>query len=423
MRTSLIGAVVVASALLSGGAPVQSAAPAGAVARLRPGVPAFWVGSARPVESIDGGRTGRVYPLDVPAGGWRLRVSFDHPDFRDGYDFSVVSPDGQETHGTGYTSSEIAIDRPQAGRWQVRASMVDPADTRFRLRALLERSAPTRGRGRQQLLPNLRLVPPHEFTFSGGLGSLAGLGPNVQVGGVGCTPDDIASYQPTRCLRFSLGPANLGPGPFEMVFESGQGIVTPGQAKQRIHLADGSVVERLAGEFEYHKTHAHYHHTGFGTLELMKVTNPAKGTMVRAGTGPKQGFCTADIMLAEWSSFANDPQNASPSQCLAEGGSTGHNNPTGTAMAISVGWADLYSWEQDGNFVDFGTNGDGRYVVRSTADAAGHVLESNENDNTSYAYIEVKGESIRVLERGIGTSPWDKRKRLATDWLNPVAAQ
>jgi hypothetical protein len=271
------------------------------------------------------------------------------------------------------------------------------------------------------VLPNLRLIPPYEFTFAGGLGSLGGLGDNTGVTGAGCTPDDIAEYHAVRCLRFSLGPANAGPGPFEMLFEAGQGLAVPGKAKQRIHLADGTVQERMAGEFEYHKTHAHYHHTGFGTLELLKVTDARRGTMKPAGEGPKQGFCTADIMLLEWRSFANADQNGTPSQCLAEGGSTGHNNPTGTAMAISAGWADLYSWEQDGNYVDFGSNTDGRYVVRSTTDAAGHVLEADERDNTSYAYIEVEGSAIKVLERGYGTSPWDRRKRIADDRLNPLA--
>jgi hypothetical protein len=297
----------------------------------------------------------------------------------------------------------------------------DPAYAQFRLRALLERSAPRRSRAKTPVLPNLRLVPPYEFTFTGGLGSVGGLGVGGGVEGTGCTPDDIAEFRPVRCLRFSVGPANLGPGPFEMVFEQGQGIVVPGQARQRVHLADGTVTERVAGQFEYHKTHAHYHHTGFGTLELMKVTDARRGKLVKAGEGPKQGFCTADIMLADWWSFANADQNATPSQCLAEGGGTGHNNPTGTAMAISAGWADLYSWEQDGNYVDFGTNTDGRYVVRSTTDAAGHVLEANERDNSSYAYIEVRGTTIRVLERGVGTSPWDPRKQVARDGLNPTA--
>jgi hypothetical protein len=50
------------------------------------------------------------------------------------------------------------------------------------------------------------------------------------------------------------------------------------------------------------------------------------------------------------------------------------------------------------------------YLVRTTADKDNHVLEENENDNTSYALIRVTGENVTILERGQGTDPWDPRK-------------
>ena len=84
-------------------------------------------------------------------------------------------------------------------------------------------------------------------------------------------------------------------------------------------------------------------------------------------------------------------------------------------MGLSPGWADLYSWEQDGNYVEFGTNGDGRYLVRSTADALHNILESDETDNSAYAYLEITGTTIRVLERGRGFSPWDPHKVVVHD--------
>jgi hypothetical protein len=66
-------------------------------------------------------------------------------------------------------------------------------------------------------------------------------------------------------------------------------------------------------------------------------------------------------------------------------------------------------------------NGDGRYLVRSTADALHHILESDETDNTSYAYLEIKGSAIRVLERGRGQSPWDRHKVVVHDGLHALA--
>jgi hypothetical protein len=43
------------------------------------------------------------------------------------------------------------------------------------------------------------------------------------------------------------------------------------------------------------------------------------------------------------------------------------------------------------------------------------VLETNETDNAAYAYLQVTGESVRIIERGQGASPWDPRKKVFTD--------
>jgi subtilase family serine protease len=40
------------------------------------------------------------------------------------------------------------------------------------------------------------------------------------------------------------------------------------------------------------------------------------------------------------------------------------------------------------------------YVLRSTVDKSNRVVEENEADNSSYAYIKVTGEDIQIMERG-----------------------
>ncbi len=86
-------------------------------------------------------------------------------------------------------------------------------------------------------------------------------------------------------------------------------------------------------------------------------------------------------------------------------------------MRLSAGWADVYSWALPGNFVDFGTNGDGLYVVVSEADPDNVVLESDDSDNAGYALIRVKGSEVDILERGLGFSPWDSHKEVINDWV------
>jgi hypothetical protein len=385
------------------------------VARLRPGGQAFW-GPGASHQLDQSGET--VMQLVVASGGKRLRVAFDHPDYRAGFSFALYRPDGSlaEVAG-GYNAGEVYVDHPPAGTWTLRFNG-DAAEREVRFRARLENRAAPRTKG--PLLPNLQLVPPYEFTFDGALNVMRS---PIAQSPDSCTPDDTAEHLGVRCLRFSIGPANVGRGPLELVFPGGgQGLVTEGKAYQRIYHGDGHTIMRGAGTFLYHKTHAHYHHTGFGRLELFRVTDAKRGRMTLAGTGPKQGFCTGDVMIANWSSFANAEQNSANSPCLGQMGPTGTVGPAGTGMGLSPGWADLYSWEQDGNYVDFGLNQDGDYLVRSTADAAGVILESNEKDNTSYAFIRIRGTAITVLERGRGLGPWDKHKALAHDGLHLTAS-
>ncbi|HVE64203.1 MAG TPA: lysyl oxidase family protein [Mycobacteriales bacterium] len=402
-RAVLLVVTGLGAAQIWGAAPIPrdraaAAADSDVVGTLRPGQHVYWSG-------------GRVaYALDVADGGGSLRVAVDIPDCC-GASVEVLDPAGRvAATSDGYLSAEAYVDRPAAGQWTVR---VPRSAAGTRLRAKLERAEATAGpRSPRPVLPNLRLVPPYEFSFSSGLG--------VVPTAPGCNPDDAAEYGGRRCLRFSLGPANTGPGPFQLRFAQLEGLVTSGQVYQRVYDSAGAFTERKAGMFEYHKTHQHYHHSGFGSLELLSV-DTTRRTMTKVGEGPKQGFCTADVVLFDWHRFDQDRQDSTESRCVSEMTPTGTFGPTGTVMGVSPGWADIYLWYQDGNYVDFAANRDGRYVVRSTADALGHVLESNENDNTSYAYVQIDGTRITVLERGFGQGPFDARKRLATDRVRLTA--
>lgn len=399
LRWLLAAAFVVPVAVA---APSINAAPSSA--SLRPGQAAFWNGTGD-----------RDYRIDVKPGGWRLRVAWDVANFRQGAMGQLFDPAG-EPAGTlgGYSSAEAYVPNPRPGTWTLRMQSNAP---NYRMRAKLE-TAPQKPKKPQRMLPNLRLVPPHEFTFTGPVG--AGFASVAISPATTCSGYEMTEEKGVRCLRFSLGPANVGDGPLQLLFPGNQGLVTPGKATQLITWTDGRIEERAAGEFLYHKTHAHYHHSGFGSLELLKVTDPKRGTMVKAGAGPKQGFCTGDIKISEWEVFGG-MQDSSDSECIQNAAFV-YDPTAGTKMGLSPGWADLYSWEQDGNYVEMGlNNGDGLYVVRSTADALNNVLESDETDNTGYAYIRISGTSIQVIERGRGQSPWDKRKVVTRDNLRPNA--
>lgn len=251
------------------------------------------------------------------------------------------------------------------------------------------------------------MVPPYEFTFAAPFSSLEG----------NCSAQERLEEGATGgCLRFSMGPANDGDGPLAIRFSPLEGVVTSGIAYQRVYDTSGGFTEREAGMFEYHKTHMHYHHSGFGRSELLRVDDPASGEMTLVGKGPKQGFCTGDVMMFTWFRFVQ-PRVGVDSGCVNEAATTGTTRPLGTTMALNTGWADLYSWSQDGMYVEWNGLSDGMYVVRAEADSRGWILETDETDNTSFAWIQVTASRITVLERGFGTSPWDPAKQLVDDRL------
>lgn len=390
-------------------APANAAAP---VATLGVGDQAFWEGTVRPVDQ----NGYRRYPLEIAEQGEQLRIALDRRSGSPG--LQIEDPVGNVTRlPQGWYGVEAFFDEPALGTWTVIASSSFDGVAPFRLRARLDGVSAPGPQPAEQRLPNLRMVPPFEFTFSPPPAG-NGIVPTFGLTGT-CTPQEIVETNARNCLRFSTGPANTGTGPLLVEFPPPEGVVTSGTAYQVVYDSNGHTSRRPAGTYEYHKTHMHYHHSGFGKLELLRVTDEQTGTLVPAGEGPKQGFCTGDVIMFDWFGFTQ-PRAPVDSSCVDEAATTGTNRPMGTTMALNTGWADLYSWVQDGMYVEWTGNTDGLYVVRVTADSKAWILESNETDNTSYALIRIAGDTIEVLERGLGSSPWDPAKELVADRLPAV---
>jgi hypothetical protein len=100
-----------------------------------------------------------------------------------------------------------------------------------------------------------------------------------------------------------------------------------------------------------------------------------------------KGFAHRDELLRDWKTFY----------------------PTWGKQGFGLlpGWADYYEWDRPGNYIDFGMNGDGLYVVRITADPQGFIQETDPTDNVAYSLIWVRGDAIDHVESGLGSDPWD----------------
>lgn len=337
------------------------------------------------------------YEIQVTEAAHRLRVSVDTPDCGDAVNIELIDPDGKvQDSETSCYSAEVYARTPAKGVWIVRAVAMG-ADPVFRMRAKLEgrkKSGP-----KQALLPNLRVEPPHDFSFDA---TGSGLTSDS------CFEEEVVEDGARRCLRFAVGPQNTGAGPLELKFTRNDEVTTDAAMEQRIHYSDGSTQMRDAGESEFHKAHGHFHLKGFARFTLLRVVDRQTGEMKQAGTGNKAGFCLVDMRIARWRKFDQARSFTARSNCMPVGGKA--------EIGLSAGWTDIYGPELSGNYIDVGNNPDGFYVLRTEVDSGGFILESNEDDNVGYSYIELKGSTVRLIERGRGTDPWDPRKAVSRPW-------
>lgn len=419
--------------------PVVAHADAGPpiAARLSIGQAAFWPGgyvpSAQatelPADVACSTEHCFTWRIGVDQGAWRLRVALDTPSREDTFTLELSDPTGTVIDSRSDNTvfdEEVFASKPAAGTWTVRVIPRDDSAASFRMRAKLE-TAPAPYKHKTLLPPNLQVTPPYEFGFVAPANPANGAyppdtaNPPLDVLGehpLSCTVDetystDAPDEHPTRCLRFTTGPRNAGPGAFEVHYNThdvsnGFGATAHGPARQWIYYSDGSHEVRPAGQFEFHVEHGHYHYDDILQYRLFTVTSRARGTYVAAGKGVKSGFCPADELFTDWRHFSQQPGAYVTPNC-------GYT-PTGDGViGQSPGWGDVYRYQRPGQYVDFGAHGDGYYLVRATADLYGKVLETDEDDNSGYAYIHVVGDHVDVLERGQGQSPWDPHKKVFSD--------
>jgi hypothetical protein len=407
------------------------------------------------------------YPIEVPETGAKdLRVAIDETDESNGWELRLIDPsENVAASDTTYQlgglgerlDAEVFAFKPAAGRWIAQVIPQDVVNGTFRARAKLEGDAvappPMHARkkkkkkhhrhhpakrhhhtrasaraGAVDLPPDIAPDPPWHLTFAqplpqvateaGNLTALAGIhNPTATVAGqpvYACLPEETAEQQGSRCLRFSSGVASVGTGQFEVYGAAPVPVaVDGGPLFQVIHRSDATTVSRPAGEFTFHRVHAHYHVLDLAEFPLYRVVSD--GVLTPAGKGLKEGFCLGNLKLYDWHSFdaapidPNSVDNCEPSP-----------DPSGVAQVapdawrfyegVASGWEDVYTWATSGQFVSFGSNPDGRYVLRMIINPQRKFLETDYANNVAYTYFEVSGDAVRVIERGRGSDPWDPHK-------------
>jgi hypothetical protein len=359
---------------------------------LAPGGTAFWTGPGGAMP--DCGSNCWSYTLDLSETAYRLRVGIDRPLLGDVWRVDLIDPSGSTlgsfSPGTDLYSAEYSVARPDPGRYLLRVTAQDVDELRFRMRAMLELDNGGIPTGHVLTPPDLRALPPWDFSFmlpitNGAVGG-ASVGVPVPGGRPSCHAEETVEKDTIRCLRMSFGVGNVGLGPLELQVGGG-GQFEDRPLIQRVRYADGGFESRDAGNAYYHASHLHYHHDRAVGLELLRVADPEEGVLVEAAEPHLKGFAHRDELLRDWTTFY----------------------PTWGKQGFGLlpGWADYYEWDRPGNYMDFGTNGDGLYVIRITADPQGFIEETDTTDNVAYSLIWVRGDAVDHVESGMGTDPWD----------------
>ena len=169
-------------------------------------------------------------------------------------------------------------------------------------------------------------------------------------------------------LRLSNATPNIGLGRLEIV----QGeIVNDTQVlvNQRIYRADGTFWERPAGTFAFHDEHDHVHFEGWASYRLRAITEDG-GVGDVLSEGEKVSFCLVDFYVYD----RTNPNFRAP----------GFYSSCGfTMQGITPGWADLYSLQVPGQYVDITGIPDGMYWLESEVDPDDNILEEDETNNAS----------------------------------------
>jgi lysyl oxidase len=428
IRLAVICAVCCLTLITTGAVSRAAGSTEGKPIELRVGQAAFWNGAyvldqhtQLPGTASCAVSTCYDYPVQVAAGGWRLRVALDTPDRSNQFELDLIDPSGTVRAAANNPlqsqfDMEVFATHPSAGRWTARVVPQNVHSASFRMRGKLE-AGPVTYPQKTLLLPDLMVTPPYEFTFTAPANPLNAYAPDTAnpplaaagIAPLSCTPDEMVGDHVTRCLRFTTGPRDAGPGPFEIDYNpSGAmfGLLAPGPAYQRVYYSDGSSFLRRAGEFQFHPEHGHYHYLNFLDFQLFHVTGSSH-LLTPAGSGKKLGLCPADELFADWHTFNQQQTNTFTANC-------GYS-PGEASMGLNIGWGDVYRWQRPGQYVDFSGDGDGYYLLQVTVNAGHQVLVVHPHDNVGYAYIHVVGDRVTLIERGQGTSPWDPAKVVFTD--------
>lgn len=258
------------------------------------------------------------------------------------------------------------------------------------------------------LAGGLVLVLGAALALAGKPGSPTGLLPDLRT--VVPTHLNLVNEHQQDILRFSNGIANTGAGPWALRPEPPPGEATTvvsavqefrdsgafykcGEQPKQVTECYNVVSEQVAGTFEFHPAHNHWH---IGDVALFEVRKGSPTGPVVGGNSIKTTFC-----LIDW--YQLDDNSPAPERVFFECYTS--------FQGISSGWVDQYHQATEGQQVMLtGIPDADDYYLVSTANYARIFTESNYTNNTAWVRFRLSSDSngnrkVTVTDHSLCDSP------------------
>ena len=238
----------------------------------------------------------------------------------------------------------------------------------------------------RDLRPDLAALPQENVTYD----NPGTIFDDVAQPGQSCFDSERAEQGARQCLRFDQVLQNMGEGPVELRFDRQAGVRQDEDVAQRIHRSDGTTHDLPAGQVEFHPVHGHYHFKGFAQSDLWRLDEA--GNLVGdepAAVGDKVSFCVADTDLISWGAKGDGPMSYPAPDCLDPKLVEGTTEYFWYGM--TRGWADRYNWYLPDQMIDTYGLPDGLYVLFTTVDPEGRLVESDETNNCGSVLVRLTG--------------------------------
>lgn len=199
----------------------------------------------------------------------------------------------------------------------------------------------------------------------------------------------VAVEENRQFLHFSTAFWNRGPGVVELLGreEAGYDLL---HVIQVIYRADGTPIERTAGNFEFEGEHGHWHWENFSRYELWTVS--ASGLDSLVAVNDKVGFCLRDVNI-----YAGDREHIKLPEGVSNVSELSYDSCFWEKQGLSVGWSDIYRANIPGQYVEITGLPDGLYALKNTIDPGDAILELEEENNTAVRYIILERGLVRML--------------------------